>query len=103
MSLTNTNREVQRQGRAGGLRDLRFAGTVAAGLVAGVLGVGALTAPLLGWTEWPSSPATSDHGGTVTLRDKATTTTVARRENSGGSAASRATTPVLLASVGVPG
>src|SRR3954467_2747945 len=53
MSLTNTNREVQRQGRAGGLRDLRFAGTVAAGLVAGVLGVGALSAPLLGWTDWP--------------------------------------------------
>src|SRR3954454_911349 len=53
MSLTNTNREGRRHVRAGGLRDLRFAGTVAAGLVAGVLGVGALSAPLLGWTDWP--------------------------------------------------
>ena len=53
MSLTNTNREAQRSVRSGGLRDLRFAGTVAAGLVAGVLGVGALSAPLLGWTDWP--------------------------------------------------
>src|SRR3954467_9895222 len=51
MSLTNTNREAGRQMRHGGLRDLRFAGTVAAGLVAGVLGVGALSAPLLGWTS----------------------------------------------------
>src|SRR5690348_975320 len=55
MSLTNTNRGAGRQERAGGLRDLRFAGTVAAGLVAGVLGVGALSAPLLGWTSWPDN------------------------------------------------
>src|SRR4051794_5203159 len=53
MSLTNTNREARRKVRSVGLRDLRFAGTVAAGLVAGVLGVGALSAPLLGWTTWP--------------------------------------------------
>src|SRR5919112_4865402 len=53
MSLTNTNRGAGRQERSVGLRDLRFAGTVAAGLVAGVLGVGALSAPLLGWTDWP--------------------------------------------------
>src|SRR4051794_26993493 len=53
MSLTNTNRGARRQMRSLGLRDLRFAGTVAAGLVAGVLGVGALSAPLLGWTDWP--------------------------------------------------
>ena len=53
MSLTNTNREARRPVRSVGLRDLRFAGTVAAGLVAGVLGVGALSAPLLGWTDWP--------------------------------------------------
>src|ERR1700742_2308418 len=55
MSLTNTNRGAARQMRTGGLRDLRFAGTVAAGLVAGVLGVGALSAPLLGWTDWPDT------------------------------------------------
>src|SRR5262245_12535929 len=55
MSLTNTNREARRPVRSVGLRDLRFAGTVAAGLVAGVLGVGALSAPLLGWTDWPDT------------------------------------------------
>ena len=33
--------------------DLRFAGTIAAGLVAGTLGLGALTAPLVGWKDWP--------------------------------------------------
>src|SRR5262245_16714750 len=55
MSLTNTNREARRSVRSGGLRDLRFAGTVAAGLVAGVLGVGALSVPLLGWNDWPSA------------------------------------------------
>src|SRR5918996_5327717 len=54
MSLTNTNRETTGT-RPLALRDLRFAGTVAAGLVAGVLGVGALSAPLLGWTEWPDA------------------------------------------------
>src|SRR4051812_6704190 len=53
MSLTNTNRGARRKARSVGLRDLRFAGTVAAGLVAGVLGVGAVSAPLLGWTDWP--------------------------------------------------
>ena len=68
MSLTNTNRGAERQKRSRGLRDLRFAGTVAAGLVAGVLGVGALSAPLLGWTDWPDQlqPGGDDHQ-TVTL------------------------------------
>src|ERR1700759_4124753 len=35
------------------LGDLRFAGTIAAGLVAGTLGLGALAAPLVGWKDWP--------------------------------------------------
>ena len=34
--------------------DLRFAGTIAAGLVAGTLGLGALAAPLVGWKDWPA-------------------------------------------------
>src|SRR3954451_3761646 len=53
MSLTNTNREARRPARSVGLRDLRFAGTVAAGLIAGFLGIGALSAPLVGWSDWP--------------------------------------------------
>ncbi|MGZ8647702.1 MAG: hypothetical protein ACXW08_03580, partial [Solirubrobacteraceae bacterium] len=53
MPLTNTHREAEGVDRPVAVRDLKFAGTVAAGLVAGVLGVGALSAPLLGWSTWP--------------------------------------------------
>src|SRR5688572_19707080 len=52
LAMTDTNREASGGARRLVVRDLRFAGTVAAGLVAGVLGVGALSAPLLGWSEW---------------------------------------------------
>src|SRR4051812_39049753 len=67
MSLTNTNRGAQRQMRSVGLRDLRFAGTVAAGLVAGVLGVGALSAPLLGWNDWPDQLKPGSNDNTVQM------------------------------------
>ncbi len=40
--------------RPSALGDLRFAGTIATGLVAGTLGLGALAAPLVGWKDWPS-------------------------------------------------
>ena len=60
MALTDTNREASGGARRLALRDLRFAGTVAAGLVAGVLGVGALSAPLLGWTNWPDGVQPGD-------------------------------------------
>ena len=42
--------------RPSALGDLRFAGTIATGLVAGTLGLGALAAPLVGWKDWPSGP-----------------------------------------------
>ena len=71
MSLTNTNREARRPERSVGLRDLRFAGTVAAGLVAGVLGVGALSAPLLGWTDWPDQLQPGGGNDTVTMKARA--------------------------------
>jgi len=41
--------------RPSAIGDLRFAGTIAAGLVAGTLGLGALAAPLVGWKDWPSA------------------------------------------------
>src|SRR4051812_34314148 len=41
--------------RPSALGDLRFAGTIATGLVAGTLGLGALAAPLVGWKDWPSA------------------------------------------------
>src|SRR3954454_12652529 len=68
MSLTNTNRGARRHMRSVGLRDLRFAGTVAAGLVAGVLGVGALSAPLLGWNDWPDQLKPGSNDNTVEMK-----------------------------------
>src|ERR687884_1989078 len=49
-----TTFETGRMTRPSALGDLRFAGTIAAGLVAGTLGLGALAAPLVGWRDWPS-------------------------------------------------
>src|SRR3954465_8334454 len=46
--------QTARGTRPSALGDLRFAGTVATGLVAGTLGLGALAAPLVGWRDWPS-------------------------------------------------
>src|SRR5262245_13165280 len=83
MSLTNTNREARRPERSVGLRDLRFAGTVAAGLVAGVLGVGALSAPLLGWTDWPDSLQPGANNQTVQMPPAQQRQTVAHPPNSG--------------------
>src|SRR4051812_47984954 len=40
--------------RPSALGDLGLAGTIAAGLVAGTLGLGALAAPLVGWKDWTS-------------------------------------------------
>src|SRR4051794_9593918 len=49
------------------VRDLRFAGTMAAGLIAGVLGVGAIAAPLVGWNNWPDSLSSSKDGPALTV------------------------------------
>src|SRR5690349_16938373 len=45
---------------------LKFAGALAAGLVAGILGVGAIAVPLIGWNEWPQALSPSG-GGQVEL------------------------------------
>src|SRR6185295_4120872 len=95
MSLTNTNREAGRQVRAGGLRDLRFAGTVAAGLVAGVLGVGALSAPLLGWTNWPDKLQPGADSSPVTMRSPEQKQAVAQPPRTG----SRTTGPASIPGV----
>ena len=58
MSDTDTTTlQTPRMTRPSALGDLRFAGTIAAGLVAGTLGLGALAAPLVGWKDWPSALA----------------------------------------------
>src|SRR4051794_38990016 len=65
------------------IRDLRFAGTVAAGLCAGVLGVGAIVAPLVGWNKLPSSLTSgSEHTLPVTPPAIPSSTT-ASRDNRG--------------------
>src|SRR3954469_18708424 len=51
MSDTDTTYATARPSAIG---DLRFAGTIATGLVAGTLGLGALAAPLVGWKDWPA-------------------------------------------------
>src|SRR4051794_2327341 len=92
MSLTNTNRQAGRQMRSGGLRDLRFAGTVAAGLVAGVLGVGALSAPLLGWNDWPDKIQPGANSP-VTMSSPEQRPAIAQPPRSGSRTPSSATVP----------
>ena len=98
MSLTNTERAAGSAKRSGGVRDLRFAGTVAAGLVAGVLGVGALSAPLLGWSEWPDAlQFRGGDDGPVRMAAPTDRTAIANRgsERSGGRSINGPTGPVL--------
>jgi hypothetical protein len=59
--------QTARGTRPSALGDLRFAGTVATGLVAGTLGLGALAAPLVGWRDWPSGLQASEGTGTAQL------------------------------------
>ena len=53
--MLDTDTTYQMTPRPSAMGDLRFAGMVAAGLVAGTLGLGALAAPLVGWKDWPSA------------------------------------------------
>jgi len=53
--MLDTDTTYQMTPRPSAMGDLRFAGTIAAGLVAGTLGLGALAAPLVGWKDWPSA------------------------------------------------
>ena len=55
MTDHHTSRRIRDDSRHVAIRDLRFAGTIAAGLCAGVLGIGALAAPLVGWDQWPDA------------------------------------------------
>src|SRR5829696_9547181 len=91
--------------RPSALGDLRFAGTIAAGLVAGTLGLGALAAPLVGWKDWPSGLEKDAATTPVRLASpKAQNAPRNGRENSGrngGVEQPGGATP--LTSIGVPG
>src|SRR3954465_6156485 len=63
ITTLDTARETTRPTAMG---DLRLAGTIAAGLVPGTLGLGALAAPLVGWRDWPSG-LQQDQTSTVQL------------------------------------
>src|SRR3954471_20034175 len=69
-------------------RDLKFAGTIAAGLCAGVLGVGAIAVPLMGWNDWPEAHLAAD-GTPITLLPA--TESGAPRGGGGGAGGSRST------------
>src|SRR5690349_8437097 len=89
--------------RPSAIGDLRFAGTIAAGLVAGTLGLGALAAPLVGWKDWPSALQGNTSAQTVKL---ATPRTPAQREvardgRENRTPAPRGETPLTL--IGLPG
>src|SRR3954464_12490459 len=103
MSMIHTRDDGNGASRHFAVRDLRFAGTVAAGLVAGVLGVGALTAPLLGWTQWPDSPDQGAQAGVVTLHSRPSAAPVERPSTSAIGKGSSAVVPVVVPSIGLSG
>jgi hypothetical protein len=86
MTDQDISRRTGRDQRPGALRDLRFAGTVAAGLVAGVLGVGAIAAPLVGWSEWPAK-LSPERDGALTLNAPERSTPTSRPGPSGSGGA----------------
>src|SRR5437763_15398244 len=84
--------ETSRITRPSALGDLRFAGAIAAGLVAGTLGLGALAAPLVGWRDWPSG-LTQDQPTTVQLAKPATARTANTARSRGQVPGAAAQTP----------
>src|SRR5215217_671423 len=97
----------ERSPRRVALRDLRFAGSIAAGLVAAILIAGALAAPMVGWSDWPTARdgETSAGGGALTLTAPARTNG-GRSDNSpfsgsrGEAAGESASNPLALPGLG---
>src|SRR5215207_9250996 len=88
MTDSNNSRRTSTTGR-----DLKFAGTIAAALVAGVLGVGAIAVPLVGWNDWPQalSPSSGD-----TIRISTATDRSAAQRDTGNSGSERNTPRVTV-------
>src|SRR3954449_9971718 len=101
MSDTDTTHGISRPSAIG---DLRFAGTIAAGLVAGTLGLGALAAPLVGWRDWPAGLERDASTQPLRLASPQTPRPRAAGPSSshrGGQPSGGATSP--LTSTGLPG
>src|SRR4051794_28109965 len=100
--------QTARGTRPSALGDLRFAGTVATGLVAGTLGLGALAAPLVGWRDWPAGLSTSGSAGTAHLATPTPNTSQATKPGGGRSGTGPAGRPTpggatALTGLGIPG
>src|SRR5436190_11845552 len=100
--------QTPRGTRPSALGDLRFAGTVATGLVAGTLGLGALAAPLVGWRDWPAGLTTSESAGTAHLATPTPIKSQGTRPGGGRSGTGPAGRPTpggatALTGLGIPG
>src|SRR3954447_12606070 len=106
MSDTDTTNAVTaHDARPTAMSDLRFAGTIATGLVAGTLGLGALAAPLVGWKNWPEGLERDATATPVQLAAPQQAPVRAKAPKSSGGRAAQPTpggaTP--LTAIGVPG
>src|SRR3954465_76005 len=103
MSDTDTTYATARPSAIG---DLRFAGTVATGLVAGTLGLGALAAPLVGWRDWPSGLQASEGTGNAQLAKPTPVKSQGTKSGGGRSGSGGTSTPggaTALTGLGIPG
>src|SRR4051794_570639 len=99
----NTYAMTARASRPTALGDLRFAGTIAAGLVAGTLGLGALAAPLVGWKDWPSGLTQQASSLPLRLAKPHTPRTGNERTPRTGTGQPAPGGATILTSVGLPG
>jgi hypothetical protein len=97
----NTYALTARASRPTALGDLRFAGTIAAGFIAGTLGLGALAAPLVGWKDWPSGLTQQASSSPLRLAKPLVPRTGNERTPRTGQPAPGGAT--ILTSVGLPG
>src|SRR3954447_20178285 len=98
--------QTARGTRPSALGDLRFAGTVATGLVAGTLGLGALAAPLVGWRDWPSGLQASEGTGNAQLAQPTPVKSQGTKSGGGRSGSGGTSTPggaTALTGLGIPG
>src|SRR3954452_21560398 len=95
--MTDHHTSSRSRGSRPVIRDLRFAGTVAAGLCAGVLGIGAIAAPLVGWDKLPGALTSGEEGSLVVDRPAIPASNTSRESNgrSGTGAGSQARVGVV--------